>query len=107
MSMRKTVYLVYQDCAVCGARKEWGEAQLKLADKLKFNIVKKPFYHKDSKELIRKAVFEKGIGSMPFFTDGEKFSYDLSDFVDKKANKIIKTKKVKKGGKNGAGTDAE
>ena len=87
--MAKKVYLVYQDCAMCGRKED--EIQ-KIAKKGKLDIVKVPFFKTDGKKLIWKA-FKAGIGSTPFFTDGEKFSYSLEDFVDNKKGKKNVAKK--------------
>lgn len=91
---RREITLIYQDCATCGSREAWGKVQLELADKLRFKIREMPFSHPDAGELIVKAV-DQGIGKMPFYTDGEKFSYTLEDFVEKPiAKKGKKEKRV-------------
>lgn len=89
--MMTKILLIYQDCPLCGARKEWGDKQLQIADTHGLEIVKTPFYKTGSKDLIMKAL-ENGIKKMPFFTDGEKFSYDLSDFVEKPKKKRTRRK---------------
>lgn len=83
---KKQIMLIYQDCPMCGAREGWGKAQTKIADTYGFEIVKTPFYKTGVKGLIMSAL-EHGIGRMPFFTDGEKFSYNLEDFIEKPKTK--------------------
>lgn len=80
--MSKQIMLIYQDCPMCGARKDWGEAQTKIANNYGLEIVNTPFYKTGVPGLIKRAV-EHGMKQMPFFTDGKKFSYSLEDFVDK------------------------
>lgn len=89
---RKEITLIYQDCAMCGVHEAWGKVQLQLADKLRFKIREMPFSHPDAGDLIWKAI-EAGVTRMPFFTDGEKFSYTLEDFTEKPAAKKSKKEK--------------
>lgn len=97
----KTVYVVYQDCALCGQK---GEKIKKFASEKEIELVKLGFTTEKAKKYIKEAVFKHGIGSMPFFTDGTKYSYRLSDLTDKtpekvekKATKAKKVRKTKKG----------
>lgn len=97
--MAKEIIYVYQDCALCGSK---GQKLRHFANQHGFEIKKLGFTTDLAKVLIHEAVFEHGIGAMPFFTDGKKFSYKLSDFieeepkkVEKKATRTRKTKKVK------------
>ena len=94
--MGKEIIAVFQDCVLCGdkGRKKIAEFAAKG-----INVRKVGFTTPEGKELIHKAVFEHKIGSMPFFTDGKKFSVKINDFVEKPAKKS--TKKVKEH-KNGA-----
>lgn len=85
----KEVVCVYQDCYLCGDR---GRRQKEAALKAGVHIRKAGFTTKEGKALIHEAVLKHGMGSLPFFTDGEKFSYKLEDFFPKK--KVVK-KKVK------------
>lgn len=96
----KRIYLIYQDCPLCGARKEWGEAQTKIANTHGFEIVKMSFVSPKADEFIKTAVYEKHIGKLPFFTDGEKYSRDLADFVEKEEKPIKNTRKKAKNVKN-------
>lgn len=94
----KTVYLVYQDCPMCGAREHWGIEQMDLAHKEGIEIVKCPFYSDRAKNnhFCSRAV-ALGIKRMPFFTDGEKFGYNLADVLEEKAEP---RKNVKKGARS-------
>lgn len=91
--MSKEVIAVYQDCVLCGDK-----GRKKIAEFAKRGILvrKVGFTTEEGKELIHKAVFEHGIGSMPFFTDGEKFSTSLDDFgTEAKQSVKKKAKKTK------------
>lgn len=93
--MAKKIALVFQDCPMCGARKGWGEAQLKIADKHGFEIVETPFFATGAKEWIWEAA--KAGMTLPFYTDGKKFSKNLEDFVVKPRKT---RRKIKKEGEN-------
>lgn len=90
--MKNRIMLIYQDCPMCGNRKEWGEVQLRIADGAGIEIEKISFASKRAEGLAKKAV-EAGIPSYPFFTDGERFGKDISLFCDNSG------KKTKKGAK--------
>lgn len=100
--MDNEIICVYQDCVMCGDR---GKKLKKLIFDKDLNVRKVSFASDEGKNLIHEAVFKHKLGSMPFFTDGKKFSYKLEDFIEKepeivkKADK--KTKKSKKVVKNG------
>lgn len=104
--MSKEIVAVFQDCVLCGDK---GRKKITEFAKKGILIRKVGFTTPEGKDLIHKAVFEHKIGSMPFFTDGEKFSTSLDDFVvsyipEEKVGKYIKatigmkktTKKAKK-----------
>lgn len=99
--MAKEIICVYQDCVLCGDR---GKKLKKLIFEKNLNVRKVSFASDEGRELIYKGLMEQGIGSMPFFTDGEKFSYHLDDFVENVVKntpkKIKKSKKVKKNENN-------
>lgn len=90
----REIKIVYQDCPMCGARYNWGLKQTEVAARNNITLIKTPFYKPGVGKLIQKAI-ENGVGTMPFFTDGEKFSTDLEDFIEKPAKKI--TKRTKNG----------
>lgn len=95
--MSKEIIAVFQDCVLCG-----DEGRKKIAEFAEkgINIRKVGFTTGEGKDLIHKAVLEHKIGSMPFFTDGKKFSVTLDDFIEKPAEvakkPAKKTKKPKK-----------
>lgn len=79
----KKIYLVFQDCTLCGARKEWGKAQLAKADTAGVVVEKIPFTHAsdliNAKDLILRAA--KAGMHLPFFTDGENFGQNVDDLL--------------------------
>lgn len=93
--MSKEIICVFQDCILCGDR---GKKLKKLIFDKKLNVRKVGFSTPEGRHLIHEAVFKYRMGSLPFFTDGKKFSYKLSDFIeqDKKTTKkrARRTKKV-------------
>jgi len=88
------IYWIYQDCPLCGARKNWGEAQVKSANDHGIKYKKISFAHPKAYGMAKKAL-EHGIASYPFFTDGERFSKDIADFAVKEEPTEAKTKKKK------------
>lgn len=86
--MAKEIICVYQDCVLCGDK---GKKLKQFAENKNINIRKVSFASEEGKDLIHEAVFENGVKTMPFFTDGKKFSNDIEDF--------IKKPKAKRGGK--------
>lgn len=72
------VIVVYQDCVLCGSK-----GRKKVAEYAKKGIVirKVGFTTEEGKELIHKAVFEHKIGSMPFYTDGERFGATMDELL--------------------------
>ena len=95
--MNKDIICVFQDCILCGNR---GKKLKTFIKTNQLNVRKVSFASEEGKDLIHKAVFEHGIGSMPFFTDGTKFSVDIKDFLKTEEIKVKKqtkrTKKIKK-----------
>lgn len=89
--MASSLKLIFADCFACGMRKEWAEHQLAEAEASKLAIEKVPFYAPGAAEYINLAI-KAGV-NMPFFTDGEKASKSVADFVETEAPK------KKKGGK--------
>ena len=92
--MVKTIYWVYQDCPMCGQKKNWAEKQLHIAGKHNFEIVKTSFATEKGRHLIRLAFEMKKLESLPFFTDGKKFSRNIEDFIPRQPKR--KTRKVKR-----------
>lgn len=82
--MAKKIICVYQDCPLCGDR---GKKLKQLIIDKKLNVRKVSFASPEGKDLIHEAVFNQGIGSMPFFTDGEKFVTDIEELIAKPKKK--------------------
>lgn len=91
--MGKEVIAVYQDCVLCGDR---GRKKVAEFAKKGIAIRKVGFTTSEGKDLIHKAVFDHKIGSMPFFTDGEKFSTSLDDFAPESKQSVRKKAKKTK-----------
>lgn len=68
--MSKEIILVYQDCPMCGSRKDWGDKQIAAAKAEDASIRKVSFVSKDGRKYCAEALKAKK-ASMPFFTDGE------------------------------------
>lgn len=83
---------VYQDCVMCGDR---GKALKKVVAENNLHIQFKSFASDEGKRLCKEAVFKHAITTMPFFTDGKKFSTRLEEFLKKSR----KSSKKEEGGK--------
>lgn len=88
----KKITVVYQDCPLCGDR---GKALKKIVAEKGIRLHKVSFASDEGRALIKTAVFEQGIKTLPFYTDGTKFSVSLSELLKKEPKK----KKVKTGKK--------
>lgn len=87
-----TIKLVYQDCPMCGSRKEWGERQIEKAGAAGLEIEKISFASPEGSHLCKEAVLA-GVGRLPFFTDGKVFRSSIDDFADAIIKKPKTTKK--------------
>ena len=102
--MAKEIICVYQDCPMCGDR---GKRLKKFIAKKGLNVRKVSFASPEGRELCAKAITEYKIGTMPFFTDGKKFSATLKGLLERKTTKKAVKKATKKaeiaeeGGENG------
>lgn len=101
----KEMLIVYQDCALCGANKNWGEKTIAHLTNAGMSWRKVSFASQEGAFHCAKAI-EKGIVSFPFVTDGENYAKNVEDLLQKKQKKAKKTKKVKKGAKNGADSES-
>lgn len=81
--MSKEVSLIFQDCPYCKPREEWGARQMKLAKEHNIVVHETKYNFPGAKGLINKAK-NHGISTMPFFTDGVTFGFDLSIFIPSK-----------------------
>lgn len=91
--MNKEIICVYQDCPLCGDK---GKKLKKLIIDKNLSVKKVSFASEEGKDLCHKAVFEHKIQTMPFYTDGKKFSTDINDLLKttKKTKKVAKKKGV-------------
>lgn len=88
--MPSSIICVYQDCPLCGAK---GQKLKEIMSERDIRTLHKiSFASPEGKELCAKAVFEHGIKTMPFFTDGVNFSARLEDLT-KTVEKCEKTTK--------------
>lgn len=96
------IKLVYQDCALCGARKEWGEKQLAKANTAGLEVELVSFASPEGSHLCKEAVLA-GIGRLPFFTDGLTFRPTIDDFAAAQtpAKKTVKRKTKKQEAEDG------
>ena len=80
----RTVYLVFQDCPLCGDK---GKARkIEIADVAKYGIKveKLSFASKQGSFFCSELVLghkAKGVG-LPFYTDGETYTNNLMDFIE-------------------------
>lgn len=75
------IKLVYQDCPMCGARKEWGEKQIAKANTAGLEVEKISFASPEGSHLCKEALFA-GITRLPFFTNGLVFSESIDRFME-------------------------
>lgn len=80
--MSKEVLLIFQDCPYCKPREEWGKRQMELAKEHSIVVRETKYNFPGAGDLIKKAQ-NHGLSTLPFFTDGKTFSYDLSSFIQK------------------------
>lgn len=94
--MTKELICVYQDCPMCGDK---GKKLKKIILEKNLNVKKVSFASDEGKDLCHKAVFEHGIKTMPFYTDGKKFSTNIEMLINtqRKTKKVTKKKGVEDG----------
>lgn len=112
--VNKTIIAVYQDCFLCGSNREKGEKMLAEIAEKGATFRKLSFATMEGQDHCAKAV-ENGIKTMPFFTDGKIYAQDYKTLIEAESEpqsvKIKatiepnKTKKTKKGAKNGADSE--
>lgn len=90
--MAKEYICCFQDCPMCGDR---GRKLRKFIDEKQLNVRKVSFASPEGRELCHQAVFEHGIKTMPFFTDGENFAATLEELIATKP-KTVKRKYTRK-----------
>ena len=91
------IKLVYQDCPMCGSRKEWGEKQIAKANTAGVEVEKISFASPEGSHLCKEALLA-GITRLPFFTNGLIFSESIEDFVavPEEPKKTTKRKRAKR-----------
>lgn len=91
------IKLVYQDCPMCGSRKEWGEKQIAKANTAGVEVEKISFASPEGSHLCKEALLA-GITRLPFFTDGLIFRESIEDFVPvpEEPKKTTKRKRAKR-----------
>lgn len=92
------IICVYQDCPLCGDR---GKVVQKIVEREGVQLEKVSFASERGRELIHTAIFEHKIGTMPFYTDGKRFSTDIEELLAKPAKKTTKKAKKVKGADDG------
>lgn len=108
--MTKEIIIVYQDCATCGARKNWGEKTIEAITKSGASYRKVSFASVEGQSHCANAIAQ-GITSFPFVTDGKKYGKNIEDVLQaeskpKKRKKTTrKTTKKAKEVENGANSD--
>lgn len=89
-----TIKLVYQDCPMCGSRKNWGEEQLAKANTAGMEVEKISFASPEGSHLCKEALLA-GVTRLPFFTNGLIFRETIDDFLPATEPKPKKTTKRK------------
>ena len=92
-----TIKLVYQDCPMCGSRKNWGEKQIEKANTAGLEVEKISFASPEGSHLCKEALYA-GVTRLPFFTNGLIFRETIDDFIqkDEKPKKTTKRKTTRK-----------
>lgn len=89
----KEIICVYQDCIMCGDR---GKKLKKLVFDKNLNVRKVSFATPEGRHLIHEALFKFQIGTLPFYTDGFKFSTKLGDFIGEEEKPVAKKQTTRK-----------
>lgn len=91
------IKLVYQDCPMCGSRKEWGEKQIAKANTAGVEVEKISFASPEGSHLCKEALLA-GVTRLPFFTNGLIFRESIEDFVSttEEPKKTTKRKRAKR-----------
>lgn len=90
-----TIKLVYQDCPLCGSRKNWGEKQIEKANTAGLQVEKISFASPEGSHLCKEALFA-GVTRLPFFTNGLIFRETIDDFIPKQEEPTKKPKTTKR-----------
>lgn len=75
----KKIYVVYQDCVMCGDKGK--EKMLEIAQNNDVEIIKVSFASPAGAKYCKEAI-EKGVKRLPFYTDGAgTYAQDLGGFI--------------------------
>lgn len=77
--MNKEIIVVYQDCVLCGDR---GRKRRQYLAKKGLSVRKVSVFTDEGAFLAKEAVFKHKMGSLPFYTDGKRFSYHVEPFIE-------------------------
>lgn len=106
----KEIIVVYQDCFMCGSKKEWGEKTIASIVKSGANFRKVSFASVEGQAHCAKAI-ENGITTFPFVTDGKTYAKDVETLIQAESEPQAtkkpakKTKKTKRSAENGADSE--
>ena len=89
-----TIKLVYQDCPLCGSRKNWGEKQIEKANTAGLQVEKISFASPEGSHLCKEALYA-GVTRLPFFTNGLIFRETIDDFIPQTQSVKKQAKKTK------------
>lgn len=87
--MPKKITCVFQDCVLCGDR---GKKKALALAKKGVEIEKISAFTDEGRALCAKAV-KAGVGCMPFFTDGKKYTATIDELLAEPAKKVTKPAK--------------
>lgn len=74
------ITVVFQDCPLCGDR---GKKIKKIVAEKGIRLHKVSFASDEGRELIKEAVFNQGIKTLPFYYDGKRFTTSLAEIIAK------------------------
>jgi len=89
----REIVVVYQDCVLCGVK---GRAKIAEMAQNGIHLRKVGFSTEEGKDLIREAVLYRGIKTMPFYVEGDKYTSSLKELLAEPKKVVKATKKTKK-----------
>lgn len=102
----REIIAVFQDCVLCGVK---GRKTIAEYAEKGVSIRKVGFTTEEGGRLIHEAVMEHGIGSLPFYVEGGKFSSSLDGLINEGSKERVpakkKSNKSKKAVKNGVDSE--
>lgn len=102
----REIIAVFQDCVLCGVK---GRKTIAEYAEKGVSIRKVGFTTEEGGRLIHEAVMEHGIGSLPFYVAGGKFSSSLEELIKESQERKAPKKKSNKSKKDAVenGVDSE